>query len=195
MICNRLAINNNKKSGPASQLKHCSSVHDCHLSVRGEGGQDHLSWKDQLLEYWNLSSIAFPERSHLRPPFPEAPISLFAAWPVELRIQCERCPYIVQEGGHCYLHFTDKTTNSGKWNNCLSHTAGKGRNQCLNLGMSVMGFPGGSVGKESTCNAGGMGSIPGSGRSLEKEMAIHSSILTWEIPWTEEPGRLQSTGL
>ena len=25
---------------------------------------------------------------------------------------------------------------------------------------------------------------------LEKEMAIHSSILTWEIPWTEEPGRL-----
>ena len=30
---------------------------------------------------------------------------------------------------------------------------------------------------------------------LEKEMAIHSSILIWEIPWTEEPGRLQSTGL
>ena len=30
---------------------------------------------------------------------------------------------------------------------------------------------------------------------LEKEMAIHSSILTWEIPWTEEPGRLQSMGL
>ena len=28
----------------------------------------------------------------------------------------------------------------------------------------------------------------------EKEMATHSSILTWEIPWTEEPGRLQSTG-
>ena len=27
---------------------------------------------------------------------------------------------------------------------------------------------------------------------LEKEMAIHSSILAWEIPWTEEPGRLQS---
>ena len=27
---------------------------------------------------------------------------------------------------------------------------------------------------------------------LEEEMAIHSSILAWEIPWTEEPGRLQS---
>ena len=30
---------------------------------------------------------------------------------------------------------------------------------------------------------------------LEKEMATHSSILAWEIPWTEEPGGLQSMGL
>ena len=30
---------------------------------------------------------------------------------------------------------------------------------------------------------------------LEKEMATHSSILVWRIPWTEEPGRLQSMGL
>ena len=30
---------------------------------------------------------------------------------------------------------------------------------------------------------------------LEKEVATHSSILTWRIPWTEEPGRLQSLGL
>ena len=30
---------------------------------------------------------------------------------------------------------------------------------------------------------------------LEKEMATHSSILAWRIPWTEEPGRLQSTGV
>ena len=29
---------------------------------------------------------------------------------------------------------------------------------------------------------------------LEKEMTIHSSILAWRIPWTEEPGRLQSIG-
>ena len=29
---------------------------------------------------------------------------------------------------------------------------------------------------------------------LEKEMATHSSTLAWEIPWTEEPGRLQSIG-
>ena len=37
--------------------------------------------------------------------------------------------------------------------------------------------------------------IPGSGRSLEKEMVTHSSILAWEIPWTEEPGGLQSMEL
>ena len=100
--------------------------------------------------------------------------------------------------------------------------------------MEALGFPDSSVGKESTCNAGDPGSIPGSGRSpgegtgsplqyswaslvaqlvknlpamwetwvqslswedpLEKEMAIHSSILAWKIPWTEEPGGLQSTG-
>jgi len=31
--------------------------------------------------------------------------------------------------------------------------------------------------------------------SLEKEMVTHSSVLAWEMPWTEEPGRLQSMGL
>ena len=30
---------------------------------------------------------------------------------------------------------------------------------------------------------------------VEREMATHSSILAWEIPWTEEPGKLQSVGL
>ena len=40
-----------------------------------------------------------------------------------------------------------------------------------------------------------LGSIPGSGRSLEEGMATHSSILAWRIPWTEEPGRLQSKEL
>ena len=36
---------------------------------------------------------------------------------------------------------------------------------------------------------------PGWEDPLEKEMAIHSSILAWRIPWTEESGGLQSTGL
>ena len=47
--------------------------------------------------------------------------------------------------------------------------------------------------KNLPTNAGGMGSIPGQEDSLE--MSTHSSILGWEIPWTEEPGRLQSMGL
>ena len=49
--------------------------------------------------------------------------------------------------------------------------------------------------KNLLANAGDikdLGSIPGSGRSTEKGMATHSSILSWKIPWTEEPGRLQS---
>ena len=45
-------------------------------------------------------------------------------------------------------------------------------------------FPAGSEVKASACTAGDLGSIPGSGRSLKKEMATHFSILAWKIPWT-----------
>ena len=44
-------------------------------------------------------------------------------------------------------------------------------------------------------NAGEVGLIPGSGRSLEKDVETHSSILAREIQWTEEPGGLQSMGV
>jgi len=87
-----------------------------------------------------------------------------------------------------------------------------------------MVFLGSSAGKESACNAGNPSSIPGLGRStpiflgfsggpdgnesmqetwvlslgqedlLEMGTATHSSILTRRIPWTEEPGGLQSIG-
>ena len=40
-----------------------------------------------------------------------------------------------------------------------------------------------------------MGLIPGWKDPLEKEMATHISILAWNIPWTEQPGGLQSMGL
>ena len=50
----------------------------------------------------------------------------------------------------------------------------------------------GSDGKESACNAGEPGSIPGLERCLEKEMATHSNILAWKIPWKDKPGGLQS---
>ena len=57
-----------------------------------------------------------------------------------------------------------------------------------------MGFPGGSNGKESACNAGNLDLISGSGRSPGKEMATHSNILACRISWTEEPGGLQFMG-
>ena len=47
-------------------------------------------------------------------------------------------------------------------------------------------FPGGTADKESACNVGALGSIPVSGRSPEKGMATHSSVLDWRIPKTEE---------
>jgi len=66
-----------------------------------------------------------------------------------------------------------------------------------------LGFPCGSTAKESACNAGDLGLIPGLGRSpgerkgyplqysgLENSMGC----IAWKIPWTEEPGRLQSMG-
>ena len=53
-----------------------------------------------------------------------------------------------------------------------------------------LGFPGGSTGEESACNAGDLGSIPGLEDPSEQGMATHSSILAWRIPWTEKPGGL-----
>ena len=66
-----------------------------------------------------------------------------------------------------YLHFTKEETES-----------------------QYAGFPGGSVRKESACSTRDLHAIPGLGRSPEKEMATHSSILAWRIPWTEEAGSL-----
>ena len=59
----------------------------------------------------------------------------------------------------------------------------------------IAGFSGGSVVKNLPTNAGDLGSTPGSEDPLEKEIATHSSILAWNILWTEEPGELQSMGL
>ena len=52
----------------------------------------------------------------------------------------------------------------------------------------IMGFPGGASGKEPACQSRRRD-------PLKEEMATHSSILAWRIPWTVEPGGLQSMGL
>ena len=51
------------------------------------------------------------------------------------------------------------------------------------------------MGKNQPANAGDPGLSLGGEDPLEKETAAHSSILAWEIPWTEEPVRLQSMRL
>ena len=56
--------------------------------------------------------------------------------------------------------------------------------------IKIKGFPGGSVVKNLPANAGDTGLIPGQEDPLEKEMATHSSVLDWRIPWMEEPGGL-----
>ena len=54
----------------------------------------------------------------------------------------------------------------------------------------ISGFPGGSDSKESAYNVGDQVQSLGQEDPLEKEMATCSSILAWEIPWTEKPGGL-----
>ena len=78
------------------------------------------------------------------------------------------------------------------------HQVGIFQNQAETLFRSeLQSFPGSSEIKNQPANAGDagdVGSIPGLEDSLKVDMATHSSILAWEIPWTEEPGRLQSMG-
>ena len=62
--------------------------------------------------------------------------------------------------------------------------------------LDYWGFPSSISGKEPTCQrriCKGLSFDPWVGR--EEEMATHSSILAWRIPWTEEPGKLQYMGL
>ena len=59
--------------------------------------------------------------------------------------------------------------------------------------MSV-GFPDGSEVKNPAANAGDLGSIPGMGRSPGEGNGNSLQYSCWKIPWTEEPGGLQSMG-
>ena len=63
------------------------------------------------------------------------------------------------------------------------------------IGVLCASFPGGSDGKVSACNAGDLGSIPGSRRSPEEGNGNPLQHSSWKIPWTEKPDRLQPMGL
>ena len=60
----------------------------------------------------------------------------------------------------------------------------------MSMKSIIRDFPNGSVIKNSLANAGDTVRSLGREDHLEGEMATHSSILAWEIPWTEEPGGL-----
>ena len=68
------------------------------------------------------------------------------------------------------------------------------RNELNKYVSTWKGFPGGSVVKNLHANAGDAGSISGSGRYPGERNGNQLSILAWEIPWMEEPVRLQSMG-
>ena len=68
------------------------------------------------------------------------------------------------------------------------------KNMLSHLLERLLGFPGVSVVKNlPAMKENWVGSLGQEG-PLEKEIATHSSILAWEIPWPEEPGGLQSMG-
>ena len=69
--------------------------------------------------------------------------------------------------------------------------ASKTRRRKGGLFRDLAGFPGDSDGKESTWNAGNLGSTPGLGRSPGEGKGLPTPVF-WRIPWTEEPGRLPS---
>ena len=68
-------------------------------------------------------------------------------------------------------------------------------NAYISTTLNLMGFSGGSDGKESASNAGDLVLIPGQEDPLEKGIATHSSILAQRILWTEETVGLQFMGL
>ena len=72
----------------------------------------------------------------------------------------------------------------------LAYLLGALSQACLGQGL-----PWWLSGKESPCSAGDASLIPGQEDPMEEDMATHFSIFAWRIPWTEEPGGLQSIGL
>ena len=83
-----------------------------------------------------------------------------------------------------HLPIYRKALNSLPWNICFS----------LSNSNLLMGFPCSSVGNESACSTGAPDLIPGSKRSPGEVVITYSNILAWEVPRTEEPWGLQSTG-
>ena len=86
------------------------------------------------------------------------------------------------------------------WAECQGEAHRGSEKECVELHSQepgkqpiARGFTGGSV--VISCNAGDVALIPGLGRSPGEELVTNSSILAWEIQWTENLGGLQSMGV
>ena len=109
-------------------------------------------------EYW--SGLPFPSPGDLPDPGTEPVMSLVSL-----------CMY-------CFFKAMRHPFMANRWGNSGNSV----RLYFFGLQNHCLGFPGGSDSKESACNAGDLGSIPGLEDPLEEGMAIHSSILAWRIP-------------
>ena len=84
----------------------------------------------------------------------------------------------------------------GAWQATVHRVARVGHDLVTKLPLPVpLDFTGGSVVRSVPVKQGRRVPSLGQEDPLEKQMATHSSIFAWRTPWTEEPGRLQSTGL
>ena len=81
-----------------------------------------------------------------------------------------------------------------KWSGSLGAQNRQGEGGHLAWSEVTRGFPGGSVVKNPPAVQETWVPTLGQEETLEKGMATHSSILPWRMPWTEEPGGLQSSG-
>ena len=100
-----------------------------------------------------------------------------------IEFQSKLCIYKTRYDNNCVV-------NIGLWTSIFLYIF---CNNCVLMGKEL-GFPGGSVVKNTPANAGDTSSIPGWENPLDRGMATLSSIPAWKIPWTEEPGGLQSIG-
>ena len=101
------------------------------------------------------------------------------------------CSHLRTNNAHCSFKYPDKET-AVSWSSNVSIIYFVKFSFFLSIAIAVLGFPGGSDGKGSTCNVGDSDLIPGLERSPGEGNFNHSSILAQRIPWTEVPGELQS---
>ena len=152
----------------------------------------------QMLAIWSLVSLPF-----LNPTCTSGSSQFKYCWSLALRflsivlLTCEMSA-VVQQFEHSlalpfFVYFLG-CHRSSKWAIIISRIYCEEKSLLQKLYLLLV-HNGGSQGKASACIVGDQVRSPVREDPLGKEMATHSSILAWKIPWTEKPDRLQSMGL